>query len=43
MKFDWKFWLGLLVLNVISGLIIWRLAQRLGYTAPAPTTNNTSS
>lgn len=33
MKLDWKFWIGLFLLNVISGLVIWRLAKTLGYTS----------
>lgn len=35
MKLDWKFWIGLLLLNVLSGVLIWKIAQALGYTKPA--------
>lgn len=33
MRIDWKFWILLFLLNVVSGLVIWRLAQKFGYTS----------
>lgn len=35
MKLDWKFWIALFLLNVVSGVVIWRVAKQLGYTKPA--------
>lgn len=36
MKTDLSFWLILVLVNVVSGVVIWKVAQQLGYTKPTP-------